>query len=51
MQCKVMKCNIWVVVKIMVPVFGVLNIRRHLIFREGTQKRTIILTTTHILNP
>ena len=37
---------IWVVVNILFP-FGVLGIIRHLIFRVP-QKRTIILTTTHI---
>ena len=36
----------WVVVKIMVP-FGTLNIRCRIII--GTQKGTIILTTTHSL--
>ena len=36
----------WVVVKIMTPFWGILNIRCHIIIR--TQKRTIILTTTHI---
>ena len=37
--------TIWVVVKIMVP-FWVLNIVRPII--QGTQKRTLILTTTHL---
>ena len=37
---------IWVVVKIMVPYWGTLNIRCRIIIR--IQKGTIILTTTHI---
>ena len=37
---------IWVVVKIMVPFLGTLNIRGRIIV--GTQKGTIILTTTHM---
>ena len=36
----------WVVVKIMVPFLGTLNIRCRIII--GTQKGTIILTTTQI---
>ena len=35
----------WVVIKIMVPFWGTLNIRGRIII--GTQKGTIILTTTH----
>ena len=37
---------IWVVVKIMVPFLGTLNIRCRTII--GIQKGTIILTTTHM---
>ena len=37
---------IWVVVKIMVPFWGTLNVRGRSII--GIQKGTIILTTTHI---
>ena len=36
----------WVVVKIMVPFWVPLNIRCRIII--GTQKGTIILTTTHV---
>ena len=38
--------SIWVVVKIMVPFGGTLNIRCRIII--GTQNGTIILTTTHL---
>ena len=40
------KGDIWVVVKIMVPFLGTLNIRGRIIV--GIQKGAIILTTTHI---
>ena len=39
----------WVVVKIVVPFLGTLNIRCRIIIR--TQKGTIILTTIHVLEP
>ena len=39
---------IWVVVKIMVPFWGTLNIRCRIII--GIQKGTIILTTTYMCN-
>ena len=38
--------TIWVVVKIMIPFLGTLNIRCRIII--GIQKGTIILTTTHM---
>ena len=38
--------SIWVVVKVMVPFWGILNLRCRIII--GIQKGTIILTTTHI---
>ena len=38
--------HVWVVVKIMVPFLGTLNTRCHIII--GTQKGTIILTSTHM---
>ena len=38
--------GIWVVVKIMVPFWGTLNVRCRIIL--GIRKGTIILTTTHI---
>ena len=37
----------WVVVKVKVPFLGTLNNKCRAIF--GTQKRTIILTTTHVI--
>ena len=41
-----METTIWLVVKIMVPFVGTLNIRGRILI--GTQKGTIILITTHI---
>ena len=44
--CKNAACSMWVVVKIMVPSWGTLNLRFCII--TGTPKRTIILTIPHV---
>ena len=45
-SCQSLRILIWVVVRIMVPFWGTLNIRCRIIIR--IQKGTLILTTTHI---
>ena len=48
-SCKPCNYSIWVVVKIMVAFLGTLNNRCRIIIR--TQKGTLILTTTHMVQP